>query len=86
MGVAGTLLKNSRAGEAKLAWNLPNLSAPETLTGRQRSRRGRGHCCRRSPVPFSRGAGSPACTSADSGSQGVDISARGLFTGTAGHP
>ena len=31
MGVMGTLLKNRRAGEAKLAWNLPNLSAPETL-------------------------------------------------------
>ncbi len=31
MGVVGTLLKNRRAGEAKLAWNLPNLSAPETL-------------------------------------------------------
>jgi phosphatidylethanolamine-binding protein (PEBP) family uncharacterized protein len=28
----GTLLKNRRAGEKKLAWNLPNLSAPETLT------------------------------------------------------
>ena len=32
MGVVGTLLKNRRAGEEKLAWNLPNLSAPETLT------------------------------------------------------
>jgi phosphatidylethanolamine-binding protein (PEBP) family uncharacterized protein len=32
MGVVGTLLKNRRAGEAKLAWNLPNLNAPETLT------------------------------------------------------
>lgn len=32
MGVVGTLLKNRRAGEAKLAWNRPNLSAPETLT------------------------------------------------------
>jgi Raf kinase inhibitor-like YbhB/YbcL family protein len=32
MGVVGTLLKNRRAGEAKLAWNLPNLSAPEPLT------------------------------------------------------
>jgi phosphatidylethanolamine-binding protein (PEBP) family uncharacterized protein len=31
VGVVGTLLKNRRAGEAKLAWNLPNLSAPETL-------------------------------------------------------
>jgi phosphatidylethanolamine-binding protein (PEBP) family uncharacterized protein len=31
MGVVGTLLKNRRAGEAKLAWNLANLSAPETL-------------------------------------------------------
>ena len=32
MGVVGTLLKNRRAGEKKLAWNLPNLNAPETLT------------------------------------------------------
>ena len=31
MSVVGALLKNRRAGEAKLAWNLPNLSAPETL-------------------------------------------------------
>ncbi len=31
MGVVGPLLKNRRAGEAKLAWNLPNLSGPETL-------------------------------------------------------
>lgn len=31
MGVLGTLLKNRRAGEAKLAWHLPNLSGPETL-------------------------------------------------------
>jgi Raf kinase inhibitor-like YbhB/YbcL family protein len=32
MGILGTLLKNRRAGEADLAWNLPNLSGPETLT------------------------------------------------------
>jgi Raf kinase inhibitor-like YbhB/YbcL family protein len=32
MGVLGTVLKNRRAGEAKLAWNLPNLSGPETLS------------------------------------------------------
>ena len=31
IGVVGVLLKNRRAGETKLAWNLPNLSAPETL-------------------------------------------------------
>jgi len=31
MGVVGTLLKNRRAGEAHLAWNLPGLSGPETL-------------------------------------------------------
>jgi hypothetical protein len=31
MSVLGSLLKNRRAGEAKLAWNLPNLSGPETL-------------------------------------------------------
>jgi phosphatidylethanolamine-binding protein (PEBP) family uncharacterized protein len=31
MSVVGALLKNRRAGEAKLAWHLPNLSAPETL-------------------------------------------------------
>jgi hypothetical protein len=91
MGVVGTLLKNRRAGEVKLAWNLPNLSAPETLvltsdafadgeaipadtrsscspwpplllpmTGRLRSRRGPGRCCRRSLALFSRGAGLPA--------------------------
>jgi len=32
MGVVGTLLKNRRAGEAGLAWNLPGLGGPETLT------------------------------------------------------
>lgn len=32
MGIVGTLLKNRRAGQAKLAWNLPNLNGPETLT------------------------------------------------------
>jgi Raf kinase inhibitor-like YbhB/YbcL family protein len=31
MGVAGTLLKNRRAGEGRLAWNLPGLSGPQTL-------------------------------------------------------
>ncbi|HEV2372168.1 MAG TPA: YbhB/YbcL family Raf kinase inhibitor-like protein [Streptosporangiaceae bacterium] len=31
MGVLGTLLKNRRAGEANLAWHLPNLAGPETL-------------------------------------------------------
>jgi hypothetical protein len=31
MGVVGTLLKNRRAGEANLAWNLPALSGPQTL-------------------------------------------------------
>jgi hypothetical protein len=32
MGILGTLLKNRRAGEANLAWNLPNLSGPQTMT------------------------------------------------------
>ena len=31
MSLLGTLLKNRRAGEAGLAWNLPGLSGPETL-------------------------------------------------------
>lgn len=31
MSLLGTLLKNRRAGEAGLAWNLPGLAAPETL-------------------------------------------------------
>jgi phosphatidylethanolamine-binding protein (PEBP) family uncharacterized protein len=31
MGVVGTLLKNRRAGETHLAWNLPGLLGPETL-------------------------------------------------------
>jgi hypothetical protein len=31
MGVVGTLLKNRRAGETRLAWNLPGLSGPQTL-------------------------------------------------------
>ena len=31
MGVVGTLLKNRRAGETHLAWNLPSLSGPQTL-------------------------------------------------------
>jgi phosphatidylethanolamine-binding protein (PEBP) family uncharacterized protein len=31
MGVVGTLLKNRRAGEERLAWNLPALSGPQTL-------------------------------------------------------
>jgi Raf kinase inhibitor-like YbhB/YbcL family protein len=31
MGVVGTLLKNRRAGEAHLAWNLPGLSGPQTM-------------------------------------------------------
>lgn len=32
MGVVGTLLKNRRAGETRLAWNLPGLAGPQTLT------------------------------------------------------
>lgn len=31
MGIVGALLKSRRAGEAKLAWNLPNLTGPQTL-------------------------------------------------------
>ena len=31
MGVAGVLLKNRRAGDARLAWNLPGLSGPQDL-------------------------------------------------------
>jgi Raf kinase inhibitor-like YbhB/YbcL family protein len=31
MGIVGTLLKNRRAGDKNLAWNLPGLSGPETL-------------------------------------------------------
>lgn len=31
MGVVGALLKNRRAGETRLAWNLPNLTGPQTL-------------------------------------------------------
>ncbi|MBC3839683.1 YbhB/YbcL family Raf kinase inhibitor-like protein [Streptacidiphilus sp. 4-A2] len=31
MAILGTLLKNRRAGEAKLAWNLPALAGPQTL-------------------------------------------------------
>ena len=32
MTLLGTLLKNRRAGEAHLAWNLPNLQGPELLS------------------------------------------------------
>jgi Raf kinase inhibitor-like YbhB/YbcL family protein len=31
MGILGILLKNKRAGEAKLAWNLPALAGPTAL-------------------------------------------------------
>lgn len=31
MPLLGTLLKNRRAGESNLAWNLPSLAAPEVL-------------------------------------------------------
>ena len=31
MAVLGKLLKNRRAGQAGLAWNVPGLSGPETL-------------------------------------------------------
>ena len=31
MGLAGLLLRNRRAGETHLAWNLPNLAGPETM-------------------------------------------------------
>jgi Raf kinase inhibitor-like YbhB/YbcL family protein len=31
MGIVGTLLRNRRAGEAHLAWNLPGLAGPQTL-------------------------------------------------------
>jgi hypothetical protein len=31
MSILGTLLKNRRAGEAGLVWNLPALAGPETL-------------------------------------------------------
>ena len=32
MAVVGKLLKNRRAGQDGLAWNLPNLAGPDTLT------------------------------------------------------
>jgi hypothetical protein len=32
MPILGTLLKNKRAGETNLAWNLPALAGPEALT------------------------------------------------------
>jgi hypothetical protein len=32
MGIVGTLLRNRRAGESRLAWNLPSMSGPQTLT------------------------------------------------------
>jgi phosphatidylethanolamine-binding protein (PEBP) family uncharacterized protein len=32
MAVIGSLLKNLRAGEDNLAWNLPNLAGPDSLT------------------------------------------------------
>jgi Raf kinase inhibitor-like YbhB/YbcL family protein len=32
MGILGALLKNRKAGETHLAWNLPTLSGPQTLT------------------------------------------------------
>jgi Raf kinase inhibitor-like YbhB/YbcL family protein len=32
MAIVGRLLRNRRAGDANLAWNLPNLAGPETLT------------------------------------------------------
>jgi Raf kinase inhibitor-like YbhB/YbcL family protein len=32
MAIAGRLLRNRRAGETHLAWNLPNLAGPQTLT------------------------------------------------------
>jgi Raf kinase inhibitor-like YbhB/YbcL family protein len=31
MAILGTLLKNTRAGERRLAWNSPALAAPETI-------------------------------------------------------
>jgi phosphatidylethanolamine-binding protein (PEBP) family uncharacterized protein len=32
MPLLGTILKNRRAGETHLAWNLPNLAGPDTIT------------------------------------------------------
>lgn len=32
MGVVGTLLKNRRAGQTRLAWHMANLTGPDTLT------------------------------------------------------
>jgi Raf kinase inhibitor-like YbhB/YbcL family protein len=32
MAIAGRLLRNRRAGDANLAWNLPNLAGPDTMT------------------------------------------------------
>jgi phosphatidylethanolamine-binding protein (PEBP) family uncharacterized protein len=32
MPILGTLLKNKRAGETNLAWNLPELAGPEAIT------------------------------------------------------
>jgi Raf kinase inhibitor-like YbhB/YbcL family protein len=37
VAIAGRLLRNRRAGETYLAWNLPNLAGPETLTLTSRS-------------------------------------------------
>lgn len=32
VSLLGTVLRNRRAGETRLAWNMPNLAGPETLT------------------------------------------------------
>jgi Raf kinase inhibitor-like YbhB/YbcL family protein len=37
MAIVGRLLRNRRAGDAKLAWHLPNLAGPETLALTSRS-------------------------------------------------
>jgi hypothetical protein len=37
VAIAGRLLRNRRAGDQSLAWNLPNLAGPETLTLTSRS-------------------------------------------------
>jgi Raf kinase inhibitor-like YbhB/YbcL family protein len=37
MAIVGRLLRNRRAGDTNLAWNMPNLAGPETITLTSRS-------------------------------------------------
>jgi hypothetical protein len=64
MGIVGTLLRNRRAGEAHLAWNLPGLAGPQTLELRSEA--------------FADGAAMPAAQAGEAGGRAGAVAPAGV--------